>query len=492
VLPDTREYHDTVAADRGTRPPILHVALIRRLSRRVATIALAFVAIVGCGDDPPSTANLGVAGTGGTGGGIAGAGGDCGACDAGSGTAGTGGASDAGGTGGGIAGVGGAAGTSAGGSIGGAGKGGSIGGAGKGGSIGGAGAGGGIGGAGAGGAGAGGAGAGGTIGGAGPGKGGQAGQVTLQPWPTSDTVVTVDAMNEFSKNVSDLVYEQRSGGAGDVLWAVQNDPSVIYALVWNGTTWNSTTDNGWGSGKTIRYPGGTGHPDSEGLTRAEWSSTAIYVAAERDNDNNAVSRLSVLRYDTAAAGTELVATNEWNLTPDLPTSGANLGLEAVAWVPDTFLVANGFFDESTNALYDPSRYANHGTGLFLVGLESNGMIYGYALDHSGGTFQKVATIASDHPSIMSLYFDRDVGNLWAYCDNTCANQASVLRIADGHFAVQYLYDHPASLPSSNFEGITFAPESECALGKKSFFWTDDDNAGGHALYRGTIPCGLLP
>jgi hypothetical protein len=101
-------------------------------------------------------------------------------------------------------------------------------------------------------------------------------------------------------------------------------------------------------------------------------------------------------------------------------------------------------------------------------------------------------VASGHPSIMSLDFDRDVGNLWAYCDNTCANQAAVLRIAGGRFVVQYLYDHPATLPNSNFEGITIAPESECAEGKKSFFWTDDDDAGGHALYRGTIPCGPLP
>ncbi|HEY7376116.1 MAG TPA: hypothetical protein VIF57_28400, partial [Polyangia bacterium] len=331
------------------------------------------------------------------------------------------------------------------------------------------------------------------------GTSGQAGQVTLQPWPTSDAVVIVDSTNEFPKNLSDLVYEQRSGGAPDVLWGIQNDPSVLYCLLWNGTTWNGTTDNGWTNGKTIRYPGGTGHPDSEGLARAEWSSPAIYVSTERDNDNNGTSRMSVLRYDTSVTGTtELVATNEWNLTPDLPASGANLGLEAIAWVPDTYLVANGFIDEAASAVYDPSRYANHGTGLFFVGLESNGMIYGYALDHGAGTFQRVATVGSGHPYIMSLDFDRDTGNLWSYCDNGCSNQAAVLRIVRGHFVVQALYDHPTTLPNSNFEGITFAPESACVpgaqggKGTKSFFWTDDDDAGGHALYRGTIPCGPLP
>ena len=91
------------------------------------------------------------------------------------------------------------------------------------------------------------------------------------------------------------------------------------------------------------------------------------------------------------------------------------------------------------------------------------MIYGFALDHSGGgAFQRVATIASGHNAIMSLDFDRDQGNLWAYCDNTCANQAAVLRIgADGRFALNRLYTKPASLADSNNEGITIAPDSEC-------------------------------
>jgi hypothetical protein len=253
------------------------------------------------------------------------------------------------------------------------------------------------------------------------------------------------------------------------------------------------TDNNWTYGKTLRYPGGTGHPDSEGMARTDWSSAEVYVAAERDNDASGASRLSVLRYDTSATGTpELVATHEWNLTTDLPASGPNVGLEGIVWIPDSFLVANRFIDESTNAIYDPVRYLNHGAGLFFVGLESNGVIYGYALDHSAGTYQRVATVPSGNAAVMSLYFDRDVGNLWAYCDNGCANHAAVLRMASGHFQVQYLFDHPATLGNYNNEGIAIAPESECANGKKSFFWADDDDDGGHAIYRGTIPCGLLP
>ena len=327
------------------------------------------------------------------------------------------------------------------------------------------------------------------------GRGGTGGPVTMQPWPSSTAVVAVDSMSQFPSNLSDLVYQPAAGGGSDVLWGVQNDPSVLYCLLWGGATWSAMTDDGWTNGKLLRYPDGTGSPDAEGLTRAEWSSTAIYVSAERNNSDSMVSRLSVLRYDYTSTATSLTATHEWNLTKDLPAAGANLGLEGVTWVPDSFLTANGFFDEAANAAYDPSRYPNHGTGLFFVGLENNGAIYGFALDHSGsGAFQRVATIASGHNAIMSLDFDRDQGNLWAYCDNTCANQAAVMRIgADGRFAINRLYAKPTSLADSNNEGITIAPESECdAQGFRSFFWSDDSDYGGHAIYRGSIPCGPLP
>ena len=45
------------------------------------------------------------------------------------------------------------------------------------------------------------------------------------------------------------------------------------------TTWSAMTDDGWTNGKSLHYPDGTGSPDAEGLTRAEWSSTAIYVSS---------------------------------------------------------------------------------------------------------------------------------------------------------------------------------------------------------------------
>ena len=348
------------------------------------------------------------------------------------------------------------------------------------------------------------AGATGTAGGAG-GAGGASGAdggsaddggIATTPWPGPDDVAIVDQVGQFSGNLSGLSYDPATPAAPPALWAVQNGPSTLYRLLWNGTTWASTTDDDWTAGKALHYPDGTGAPDSEGVTKAEADSPAVYVSTERDNDANTLSRLSVLRFDTTALGPALTATHEWNLTSDLPVSGANLGLEAITWIPDTFLVGAGFLDESTSQAYDPARYPDHGTGIFLVGLEANGTIYGYALDHVGGGFQRVATFPGGQSSIMDLSFDRDVGYLWAQCDNTCGNRAAVLTIeADplspthGRFGLRRLFDRPGTLPDVNNEGIAIAPESECTNGLKAFFWTDDSATGGNSLRRNAIPCG---
>ncbi len=318
------------------------------------------------------------------------------------------------------------------------------------------------------------------------------GIVTPLPWPGEATVAIQDSLDQFPSNLSGLSYEPASGGQPAILWAIDNGPSTLYRLLFDGGTWSSTTTNGWGAGKSLHFPDGSGDPDSEGVTRAEYTSPAIYVSIERDNDDNGVSRLSVLRFDTSATDTDLTATNEWNLTADLPVSDPNLGLEAITWVPDSALVAARFYDKSAGALYDPTLYANHGTGLFFVGLESNGSIYGYALDEGSGSFQRVATIVSGQISIMDLSFDRDVGDLWAYCDDTCGNIASVFGFGgDGRLQLRRIYEPPTGLPDSNNEGIAIAPEAECAGGFKSFYWSDDADLNGHAIRRGDIPCGSL-
>jgi len=108
-----------------------------------------------------------------------------------------------------------------------------------------------------------------------------------------------------------------------------------------------------------------------------------------------------------------------------------------------------------------------------------------------GGFQRVATLSSGQAGVMDLAFDRDVGQMWAYCDNTCGNRSTILRVGMGRFQIRGFLDRAPTLTDANNEGITFAPEAECAGGRKAFFWADDGNTGAHGLRRGTIACGLL-
>ena len=60
-------------------------------------------------------------------------------------------------------------------------------------------------------------------------------------------------------------------------------------------------------------------------------------------------------------------------------------------MPDAFLVSKGFIDEAHERVRTTRPdYPGHGTGLFFVGVEQDGVIYAYALNqtdervHAGG------------------------------------------------------------------------------------------------------------
>jgi Lamin Tail Domain/Esterase-like activity of phytase len=317
-----------------------------------------------------------------------------------------------------------------------------------------------------------------------------------QPWPGSASVTVADQQCAWKtttgpegRDMSGLVFDPTNP---NVLWGVKNK-NWVFRLVKQGGLWVADTANGWGAGKQIFFPGGTGLPDSEGLTVG--ADGALYITTERDNANNSVALDSVLRFDPAASGTTMIPTTQWVLTPDFPelsvAGKANLGFEGITFVPDTFLVANSFIDQSTGAPYSPGTYPNHGLGLFFAALENDGKLYAYALN-SDGTFHRVATIATGMTSVMDVHFDGDLGRIWALCDNTCAVSSTLLKISAGAFVPDVVYARPAGLPNVNIEGFAIAPLSTCTNGSREVVWSDDgiSAAGheGHALYSGTYPC----
>jgi hypothetical protein len=322
------------------------------------------------------------------------------------------------------------------------------------------------------------------------------------PWPGTGAVVTIDPTDQLGMNLSGLAYLSAGGGQPAALLAVQNGPPKLHRFTSQGSSpgssvWRRDSTNGWGSGKTLRYPGGKGEPDAEAVTLAG-SNFVAYVATESDASAGS-SRLSVLRFDLTGTQTTLTATHEWNLTGSLPSVDTNLGLEAIAWVPDEHLVSRGFLDENTGAAYDPARYTNHGNGLFFVGLEDKGTIYAYALDHQTQKGQRLAIIVSGQGTLADVAFDADNGVLLSACDDTCSNRITLLGIdtnagskTRGRFVPWRGLARPATLPNTNNEGITFAPVSECGANRqRSFFWADDANKDGHALRMGAISCDPL-
>ena len=314
------------------------------------------------------------------------------------------------------------------------------------------------------------------------------------PWPGAAAVSTVDVKGTYAENMSGLAYEAATNG--NTLWAVQNNPGKLYRLTDNGTNWVSGSSDGWGTGKVLHFADGTGNVDAEGVVLTDAGAAGgVFVSTERDNNVSGTSRTSVLRYDVSSGATELTATTEWNLTADLkayiPANGANLGLEAISWVPDSLLVSKGMRDESTGAAYNPAAYANHGTGLFFVGLEGGG-VYAYALDQVSGGYHRVATISTGLDGVMELEFEAETGALWAVCDNTCEGRSAILEIgANGLFSTTAVIERPAGMPNLNNEGFAIAPQAQCVNGTKSVFWSDDSSTDGYALREGSIECAAV-
>ncbi|MDX8142711.1 hypothetical protein SK854_11355 [Lentzea sp. BCCO 10_0061] len=280
-------------------------------------------------------------------------------------------------------------------------------------------------------------------------------------WPGDSATRTADGTNVFGKNLSGLSFE-----SAGVVWAVKNGPSTLYRLVPSGSTWKVD------SKRSLKFKNGKGDPDAEGVVSTP---DGLFVVTERDNDNGDVSSPMVLKFGSGSN-----AAAEWKL-PGMPSVDPNDGPEAISWIPDSFLTAQQFKDD-TGKLYNPADYPAHGTGLFAVGLEATGGIFLYALQDGGAKL--VSKFASGQAQVMDLEWENN--RLWATCDSNCSGRATTLAISDGKFKVTATYDRPSKLPNVNLEGFAISPS--CVSGKKVVLWSDDDNTSSHALRSGSLNC----
>lgn len=318
------------------------------------------------------------------------------------------------------------------------------------------------------------------------------GYAALGRWPGNVGVDAVSAPAAYGQDMSGLAYEATGSGRG-TLWAVNNGTGTLDKLEWNSTAkqWVRPATGDWKAGKTLRYPGGAGAVDAEGVTLIGGSAASgVYVASERDNTASSVSRPSVLRFDAAAFGTDLVAMSEWNLASLLPTLPANGGLEGITWIPDATLVARGFRDEKVGGAYDPAAYPGHGDGLFFVGVEGTARIYALALLPDGQA-TLIATIDPKLAVVADVTYDAASGMLYAVCDDACSGEIHAMRIASagsaaGTFQTVAAYAQPAGMPTGvGNEGFAIGT---CSAGVAPVFYADDNAAGGIALREGAMYC----
>lgn len=360
-----------------------------------------------------------------------------------------------------------------------------------------------------------------------------------QPWPGPAQVAGGDERGTLGKDLSGLVWVEGPDGAAQ-LWAVQNQPGRLFRLV-GGVgvggadgqggdgppgVWRLEAPGSWASPRQLRYPSGAGSPDAEGVTAVgpagghdsgghdsgghdpgvgdDPGMLVLYVAAERDNEAGGLSRNSVLRYEVdphvdplGASGTELVATHEWNLTDLLPGTAANGGLEAIAWVPDEVLVANGLVDERTGEPYAPEAGTSHAGGLFFVGIEDTGEVQALALDHDTGLARIVQRIAAPFDHVTALEADLETGELLLLCDDRCSGRTAVLRVGTGapgtvagRYSVVARHRRPEGADNWNVEGLAIAPRSYCseASASRAVIWADDGATADHALRVGAFSC----
>ncbi len=333
------------------------------------------------------------------------------------------------------------------------------------------------------------------------------GEIAVQSWPGSAEVRVVDNAPMFLADSSGLDFQETADGG--YLWAVDNGTGTIWKLVASADG-SVVFAPGWENGKRVRYqrdagnPGAAG-PDAEGITVDDDGN--VYIIAERDNSAKGVNQNTVLMVDPDSAEGDLVASVEWDLTDLLPTVGANLGGEAIEWIPNTALEGK-IIDENTGEPYQSAAYP--GTGLFFIAMEDDGQVYVFALALDGSAVQiaaldvgrpatarglgdsagQVAVVDAGLPAAMALDYDTVRDSLWVMCDDGCSGKTAEVTLNGTATPDVAHYAPPAGLPNINNEGFATAGASLGVDGERPVWWFADGFTS-EAMRTGTLPAAVV-
>ncbi|MDV8001777.1 lamin tail domain-containing protein [Rhodococcus sp. IEGM 1408] len=294
--------------------------------------------------------------------------------------------------------------------------------------------------------------------------------VAASPWPFDPlTIAPVALDGDSAGNVAgDFAGDDMSGvdiAADGAAHVVNNGTGTLYVLDYDRAANTYSVAQSF----VLKYPDGSGLPDSEGVTVGP--NGALFVATERNNDASSTSRPSVLRFalPTDRDSGTLVATDEYSLSSLTGQIGANAGLEAIEYLPEAF------------------------GGAFAVGVEGTGKVHFVQLG-AGGAVTEVQTYTSPFTGVMALDYDEVAGVLRVLCDEVCEGRSLEMAFDGTEFVTDgTLYARPAGMANLANEGFAAHRETvECTLGgatgtaeRARFLWADDAAADGAGL-RGAV------
>jgi PKD repeat protein len=286
-----------------------------------------------------------------------------------------------------------------------------------------------------------------------------------ETWQNSTNLTSIDPF--FSANLSGSYWNEQT----QRLWVCVNNPGTVFCLRKKDGANNWLIDSI--SGVPCRYSIGG---DVESVCHANEGDSTFYVAEEASS--------SIKRYKVSSNG-QFQLLRTFDTSPFMPSYVNGLGPEGLAFVPDFWLIRNGFV-KSNGQLYAGGSAMG---GLFFVAHQNGGHIYAFDFLPSTGGVVFIGDYKTARTESSGLEFDRSTGHLFIW-HNIGVNYIEVTDLRSSvsgtgrQIRKQVEFNGPKS---GNLEGIAFTP---ACSNQNWYFATDDANANGDALmwFRQFKPC----
>lgn len=282
-----------------------------------------------------------------------------------------------------------------------------------------------------------------------------------EPWPGevwTDSTILTQLDSDFQNNLSGAHWNETTR----TLWVCLNGPGKFWAITEDGNG-GFEIDSQNGHAAEWNAPG-----DLEGITQVDLEDPSVYVIAENEG--------IIRKYDVSVYGSAILE-RAWNISAFIPAYNGSSGPEGITFVPDEWLVLNGFVDANGQ----PYVSQNGMGGLMFVAHQNGGGVYAFDLDPASNALDFVGMYKTSRGESSGLEFDRSSGKLYIW-HNTGSNFIEITDLTsyiagNGQRTFSSIKEYTGP-KGGNLEGIALSPaSSEDAW----FFTTDDDNQQGAAL-----------